>query len=169
MTSPQPWPKLSLSLYGPKHPMRCQHCGNECDLDRWQECDEYDQPTPVVVVLCRDCSTALIDRHPRLYHDLHHNAPHPGSMVMCIDCNYRTGVSCAHPDLGANGGSGLAIRSALPETIFMDGRTGDDEHVGWIEQVYPIPPTLCVGRRVSLVSTAELPDNMLILPQAVHP
>lgn len=91
-------PGLSITLEGPRAPDKCQSCGGshspENPLGRWQECDEWDKKTRVVVILCRSCSEKLIDAHPRLYHEVPTRSPYPGAMSICLDCIYRDGVSC---------------------------------------------------------------------------
>jgi hypothetical protein len=94
-------PGLSEILRGEKSPDCCQSCGRnhtkENPLSRWQECDEWDKKTKVVVVLCESCSGLYIERSPRLYHRLDSRSPFPGAMGICIDCKFREGVSCLSP------------------------------------------------------------------------
>lgn len=147
ITPRRAWPKLSETLTGEKRPDRCQGCGWDCDLTRWQECDYQDNPTHVVVVLCLKCTEQLIEKHPRLYAPLHHYAPHPGSMVLCEDCPFRSGVSCTHPDLKANGGAGLGVHFAEPTVVFVDGVSkGGGKRIGWQELRYATPPSACDGK-----------------------
>ncbi len=148
--SRRPWPKLSETLSGPKQPGACQGCGTELgEFTLWQECDEADQPTAVIVILCTSCGDQRIEKHPRLYHDLHKYAPMPGSMQLCKACLHHDGVTCRHPDLKANGGPGLLIHFPPPRTIFWDGTTkGGGRRKGWVETVYPGPPTACAGREI---------------------
>lgn len=158
---PRPWPKLSETLDGPRHPRMCQGCGAEHDavigsgakalritLLRWQECDENDQPTPVIVVLCRSCSDALVEAHPRLYRQVSKYQPLPGTMDLCAACRHRDGLRCAHPDLRANGGIGLEIRFPQPEVAFVDG-IKDGRRFGYRQTLYTGPPTSCAGREVA--------------------
>lgn len=112
------WPRLTM-LLGPTHPHQCQRCGGEADLSRWQEHDAVDQPEPRVVVLCLTCEEAVIEKHPRLYRRLEHYEPFPGSMHLCVDCEWREGVTCSHPDLMANGGPGLAVTPTSYGKMFL--------------------------------------------------
>lgn len=148
MKARRPWPKLSQDLDGPLGPLQCQSCGWDCDLVRWVECDDADQPTAAVVVLCHPCSDRLIEPHPRLYAPLDAYAPHPGSMTLCIDCSHRQGVSCRHPDLRANGGAGLHVRFPQPTPVFVDGTKGGKRH-GWVHTLYHGPPISCAGQTIT--------------------
>lgn len=141
------WPKLSETLVEPKHPHVCQCCGagpSGLKLERWQECDQGDRPTPVVVVLCVACSGVLIEPHPRLYRRLQANEPLPGSMTLCVGCRHRDGVRCAHPDAKANGGGGVILTLARPIDAFVC-RRGKGQRSGW-ERIWPGPVTACKQR-----------------------
>jgi hypothetical protein len=46
----------------------------------WVEHDGDDQPEPIVVMLCTDCSDRLIEPYPRLYRRLARNEPCAGIM-----------------------------------------------------------------------------------------
>jgi len=81
----------------------------------WQEHDGRDEPEPIAVMLCTTCSSDLIDRHPRAYVRISRRAPFPGIMDLCLDCRYRAGVTCTHPDRLANGGPGLGSRVAAEQ------------------------------------------------------
>src|SRR6185437_312395 len=142
------WPKLSVTLTGEIRPDRCQSCGWDCDLARWQECDEFDHKTPTVVVLCLKCGQELIESHPRLYHRLSHYEPLPGSMALCGACRCRAGVSCTHPDLRANGGAGLRLTIAKPNVAFVCGRGSGGKQVGGQRTIWPAPASDCAGREV---------------------
>jgi len=117
---PKPWPRLSDTLTGPKHPNVCQSCGKETDVTDgigaapWQEHDENDKPEPIVVMLCRDCSARLIEPHQRLYRRLDVNQPWPGIISFCVDCWWWSGVRCGHPRAKANGGPGVMLTVAAP-------------------------------------------------------
>jgi len=78
----------------------------------WQEHDGRDEPEPIAVMLCTRCSDRLIEPHPRVYTRIPRNAPFPGIMDLCIDCRFRSGVTCTHPDRVSNGGPGLDIDAA---------------------------------------------------------
>jgi len=146
----QAWPKLSETLLAARHPTKCQSCGLPCTeenhtLQRWRECDEWDKPTAVIVVLCRTCSDRLVEPHPRLYVAIERYAPAPGCMALCIACRFREQLRCTHPDLAANGGQGLRIKFAHPSTMFLDGTRGG-RRSGWTARVYSHAPTACIGR-----------------------
>lgn len=115
-------PGLSRTLTYQRHPEICQGCGehqHDVQLRRWRECDAWDKPTRRVVVLCEPCSKREIDKHPRLYIALQPNEPAIGTMRLCIDCTWRRGVDCAHPDAKPNGGAGLKITSPKPIAAFL--------------------------------------------------
>jgi hypothetical protein len=111
----------------------------------WQEHDSRDEPEPIAVMLCTRCSARLINPHPRLYNRIPPNAPFAGIMELCVDCRFRDGVRCTHPDLKANGGTGLVV----------DADQGARAHVnlgggrGAFLTIYREPPRACVGRRES--------------------
>ena len=135
-------PKLSDQLGGPRAPDQCQGCAARwVDLKRWREHDGRDEPTPVVVVLCRPCSKRLIVPHPRLYGELDDREPHPGTMGLCILCRHRDGVRC--PLAKSSGGQGVAILPR-PSIMFIDGHrsvTGAFPH-------YSSEPKSCDRREV---------------------
>lgn len=110
MTAQRNWPRLSQTLTGPKHPLRCQACGHGHSaanpLARWQECDERDRPERVVIVLCQRCADQIIEPHPRLYRTVEHAQPWPGCMSVCATCAHRSGVACTSPAI-KDGGEGL--------------------------------------------------------------
>jgi hypothetical protein len=137
------WPKLSETLPGPVTPDRCQSCGAWGDTDRWREHDEHDQPTPVVVVLCRPCSDKIIEPHPRLYARLQGNEPHAGAMPLCLDCQHRDGTRCAHPGARANGGPGIEIYIKQPYRVHVC--RSPRRLSGW-ETLWPAPAQGCSGK-----------------------
>lgn len=151
-------PRLSEDLTGPKHPERCQSCGNQGELDllhatagvrRWIEHDERDRPEDIVIVLCGQCSDRLIEPHARLYSPVPINAPLPGCMELCSDCRHREGVRCTHLDLKKNGGAGIAIAISKPQVIFLDGTGKNGRRMGWQHITYERPPSKCAGREES--------------------
>ncbi len=135
-------PGLSETLTCSRQPDRCQSCDRQKDADalqRWVECDAWDKPTKVIVVLCATCAKRLVGAHPRLYRQLEHFAPWPGVMPLCVHCRHRDSLRCCHADLKANGGPGLGIRYPSPMTAC--GSHG-------CEHVYPGPVSSCEGREV---------------------
>jgi hypothetical protein len=142
-------PALSETLRGPRHPGRCQACGAEPDdrleLQRWRECDAWDKPTSVVVILCRACSRRLIAEHPRLYVAVDALAPAPGLMALCVGCRRRDGVSCTSPLLKANGGPGMVITFPKPDAVHLCFGGGHGE----FRQLYRGAPSACMGREVA--------------------
>lgn len=147
----EPWPKLSETLRFERSPLSCQSCGHSAQegtkLERHQECDDKDQPTLVLVILCDRCAKQLIEKHPRLYQRIDINKPWPGAMALCDGCKFRKDLSCQHPDLKQNGGNGLYIKFAEPMRGFWDGsdpKTG--RRTGGMFERYPAPPSECRGR-----------------------
>jgi hypothetical protein len=116
----------------------------------WQECDSEDAPEPVVVMLCTDCSARLILPHPRLYRRLPQHVPFVGIMALCLDCTWREGVRCTHPQTQANGGSGLELDQAPPIEVHVRARYGR----GGFLTLYPRPVCACAGRH-----PASAPDE----------
>jgi hypothetical protein len=154
MSEKSPWPKLSETCRFENHPESCKNCGQgiatgleDTDLLRWQECDENDKTTSVVVILCRACSDKLIEPHPRLYSELPEMGPFPGIMPMCVACKLRKGITCTSPLLTANGGPGMHIRGPQPDRGFWDG-TKNGKRVGGMFVRYPHHPRECEGREV---------------------
>jgi hypothetical protein len=145
---PSRWPKLSETLPGPAAPDRCQACQpsffpqDPGPLERWVECDEHDQPTDVVVVLCSPCARKLIEPHPRLYRPLGPNDPHPGAMGICVDCVHRTGTRCSRTR--ANGGPGIRVTIARPTVAHLNYGGGR----GAFKKLYASPASDCSRREV---------------------
>ena len=150
------WPRLSLELTELRHPDFCQSCGvydadSETQLTRWREHDDADRPERILVVLCRSCSDALIEPHPRLYDALDECAPWPGGMPLCAGCRWREGLDCRHPDAKVNGGKGVALTMPEPFVAFVDVRTGPKggRRFGERVTVYGGPVTACAGREAT--------------------
>ncbi len=144
------WPRLSETLTHPRRPDACQSCGNQdrALLQLWIEHDDFDKPTSTLVCLCLSCSGRIVEPHPRLYDTAPRNAPLPGAMALCTACRHRDGLTCKHPDLGANGGPGISIRYSQPSVMFVDG-TRRRRRSGWQVKVYAEPPSACAGREVA--------------------
>lgn len=116
----------------------CQLCGRTfsdiCDVDLWQECDDVDQPTGPYLLLGRGCGCKkdILQPHPRLYRHVPWGRGGPGRFtLLCGSCPYRAGFECTHPNLAANGGSGLLVhfsRIFSGRVCFTDGtaRGGED-------------------------------------------
>jgi hypothetical protein len=115
-------PGLSETLPHERHPEVCQGCGKRDSVwTRWEECDPFDRPSGVVVVLCAGCSERLVGPHARLYVRLDPGVPRPGAMALCAACQHREELRCRHPDLKANGGRGLAIHAPRVIGIMCGG------------------------------------------------
>lgn len=108
----------------------------------WQEHDEDDQPEPIVVMLCTDCSERLIGPHPRLYRRLARNEPCAGIMDLCLECAFRAGVRCTSPEARINGGPGLEFDHDPPISGHVCYRTGRCVFY----TIYPNPVRTCSGR-----------------------
>lgn len=140
-------PGLSVTLTFPRRLDTCQSCGtiaNELTdpLLKWNECDEYDKPTAVIVVLCGDCSKRLIDPHPRLYRPIDKWQPWPGGMDLCVGCKHLEALACKSPLLKANGGPGLALHPGASISAHLNYGGGRGE----FKKYYKGPPTACDGR-----------------------
>jgi len=145
----QQWPKLSQTLRATRAPDACQSCGRSKEgadtpltFERWEECDEWDKPTGVLVVVCSPCAKKLIEKHPRLYGFVDPWQPWPGAMALCIPCKHRNGLSCTHPQLAKNGGPGLKIIFPKPDHAILCG------HGCRYASIYHGPPKSCAGREV---------------------
>lgn len=149
------WPKLSETLEGPRTPGCCQACAAielpemERALHVWQECDENDRGTDVLVYLCGPCSDKIIKPHPRLYRRLWTPMPLPGAMPICTDCTHREGLRCTHALLKANGGPGLELAVPKPAHAHLNYGGGRGEFV----KMYPYWPRGCKGREVAEPAT----------------
>lgn len=140
-------PGLSETLGILIDPRMCRGCGGTRELQRWRECNPFDKPTMVVVVLCKYCSRKLIDRHPRLYIPIAHHEPFPGVMQICIDCPCRSGVSCNSLLAKHNGGTGMRIDGSRPTiALVCGGRRGFSGAV----KLYASEPTGCAGKQEAL-------------------
>lgn len=144
-------PGLSETLPHPRHPSACQSCGSTADTKRWEECDEWDKRSGVLVILCADCSKRLIGPHPRLYHGVHAFEPWPGAMGICVDCRHRDGLVCTHPDRNANGGPGLRIMVPKPTEAHLNFGGGR----GCWMKLYPYEPRECAGRAALTSNLSE--------------
>lgn len=110
----------------------------------WQEHDDQDQPSSIAIMLCTDCSGRLIEPHPRLYRRLGRNEPFPGIMLPCIECAFRAGVRCTHPEARVNGGPGLQLDQDPPMSTHVRFGVGRG---GACSTVYPNPVRSCSGRQ----------------------
>lgn len=125
------WEKLSETLEGPRDPEHCQGCGAQwVDLTRWWECDENDEPTSTLIVVCLKCVRRLITPHERLYVQLEENQHYPGSMSLCELCHHRDGVSCSQSKHA--GGPGVEIKP-VPSRVHlkMSGRSRSGIYHFW--------------------------------------
>lgn len=148
------WPRLSeVGTF--KHPRHCQSCGATYDREIWQECDDKDEPEQIFIILCDKCSEKIIGPHPRLYRMLHRNAPAPGAMLTCADCDLSVGVNCTSFLLKKNGGPGLPLRLGEKSTIHID-RVVNGRRVGEWHNFYSSPPT-CDDKGV--IETKNPPDE----------
>jgi hypothetical protein len=147
-------PGLSETLTRPRSPLTCQSCGwmstrhgyepGKRYLDRWQECDEFDRKTDVVVLLCNLCADRLIDPHHRLYHRLEPNRQFPATHVpLCMPCRWRDGLTCNSPMRLARGGPGLRLEQGEPASYHACG-TRNGRRTGWTGHIWP-PVTGCPG------------------------
>jgi hypothetical protein len=149
-------PRLSEMLTGPKSPTSCQSCGLQLLIDdgdqfaRWMEHDEQDRPEPIAVVLCKKCSDMLIEPHPRLYREMDEHEPLPGCMPICVNCPYRDGTRCTHPDLIANGGQGLKVTMPKPTTFHV--LASPRSKSGWVT-TYHGPVSGCAGLELKIAPT----------------
>lgn len=149
-------PRLTNQCTQEKHPYVCQACGGSNkptygnglmreSMGRWQECDHNDKPEPYnFIVLCTKCQRSVLDPHPRLYISISDNAPMPGCMAICIDCDFRDGIKCKHPAAKENGGTGVMLTIARPSHAMVDGR----DYRGPIT-LWPAPASDCKQKRLN--------------------
>lgn len=150
-------PGLSETLRGPRDPRYCQSCGAthaRATLQRWSECDAYDeQQSPlVVVVLCARCSKALIEPHARFYHPLDTNAPVPGAMGICVRCALRDALACTHVDRRALSFTWDSNPIWAHVRVAKPGRSG----FRWF---FPSPVRTCSGRVTHSPDTPAADDT----------
>ena len=134
-------PKLSETLAGPRDPESCQGCGGRwLELSRWWECDEHDQPTDVVLVMCARCVRDVVTPHARLYRELDRHQHHPGSMPLCRPCRHRDGLGCR---LAGAAGPGVEVLPR-PSGVWIKATRRA------LSGLYTIwrPATSCSGRQV---------------------
>lgn len=128
-----------------RRPDCCGICGeSEKRLIHWQECDHSEQPEARWIVLCENCSSIVIDPHPRLYIQANENAPMPGVMHLCANCVHRNGWKCSQAK--ANGGPGIKVTASQPSVAFIDG-TKNGRRTGWRQTFYALPPSACSARK----------------------
>ena len=133
------------NLPGPRHPLRCQRCAGVFDrakLGLWQEADHRDQfEADKFLLLCKPCSEAVIEQHPRLYRPVGIWTPFPGLMTICATCAFRSDIyrKCIQAKL--NGGTGVNIKIPSPSRGFVDGKHYSGPFVHWSE-----PATDCDRR-----------------------
>lgn len=163
------WPRLSRTLKFERHPNICQRCGAEHDITCgiasrvWQECDEWDRPEKVFLIVCQECEkSGFIDRHPRLYQPVAHNAPLPGVMHLCVDCAWRDGLTCRHPDLKVNGGNGMEITCSKPLVYHLKAERRKDSG---FYQSFDAPPSRCAGREEAYCVTEEEGPAVFPVPE----
>lgn len=113
------WPKLSELQLG----RSCVGCALDevlVQLKAWEEHDDSDRPTGVVVLCCEACERrGLIEKHPRLYRPVDAMEPLPGSMQICAGCRWLEasgGIRCCHPNAKRNGGGGVLVTFEQPTT-----------------------------------------------------
>jgi len=141
-------PGLSATLPYERHPEICQSCGKrDRAWNRWEECDEFDRRSGIIVILCPACSRPLVEPHPRLYHLLEPGVPRPGVMALCGECEYHETLRCGHPDLKANGGPGLAISQPRNIGVVCGGGC---------RPLYDGIPRTCAGRTIGGVPAPDL-------------
>lgn len=128
--TPNPnWPRLSVDLpyVGGFHVCgHCQRCNEQLPMGKtlstWEECDHNDKREGRFIRLCGTCANKIVGPHPRLYHRMQDNAPMPGAMPTCADCQLRDGLRCTSPLLKRNGGAGLPLQLTKPAQCMVDGR-----------------------------------------------
>jgi hypothetical protein len=149
-SDPSTWPRLSVTLPTCVSPLLCQKCQSSHRVQTWIEHDAADQPERKFVVLCRQCSDAIIPPHPRLYAEAPVNAPIPGVMAICFECIHRQGTACICPAAKFNGGAGIQVTAAKPLVCHIDGRDPKSgKRFGrWIHD-YSTPPSACTGRKTA--------------------
>jgi hypothetical protein len=137
------WPRLSETLPHRGELLRCWSCGEVTeDLHRWQECDDRDQPEPIILVLCINCAAQIIEPHPRLYHQLAEYQPFPGAMTVCADCIHRAGTRCSagRPVL-------LAQDAPIVAHVRYSGRK--DGRRGELIRTWTKPATACDQKEIT--------------------
>ena len=147
-SDPATWPKLSVTLPHLAGPSFCQNCRATDRVGIWIEHDAADQPTAILISLCRRCADRIIEPHPRLYAEAPVNAPIPGAMAICADCIHRDGLRCRQAKV--HGGPGITVTACKPFVVHIDGR---DPKTGkrfgrWLHE-YSTPPSACTGRKTA--------------------
>jgi hypothetical protein len=148
---------------------KCQLCGYEdsdiCEFRFWNECDEHDQKEPYnILITCKkDECFQRIEEHERLYIQLAWSSGDPGHFsLLCGDCPHRDGFRCTHPNLKANGGSGLTLMMANDAVYRATVCYHTDENEYGLTCRRPTPPmTRCAGlpEGHSRHCAQELPDD----------
>lgn len=141
--------RLSTELPHPRQLGVCQACGRtedpreELRLQRWIECDDADQPTETLVVLCQGCAARIVEPHERLYKPVPRYRPILGAMAICIGCAHHADLRCSSPLRRRNGGPGFNVRCPPIGTIFACARKrSNSRHF----TIHTGPATACEGR-----------------------
>ena len=133
------------NLPGPRHPLRCQRCAEVFDrakLGLWQEADHNDAfEGDKFLLLCKPCSDAVIEQHPRLYRQVSGNVPFPGLMTICATCAFRSDIARKCIQAKLSGGPGVNIKVVPPLRGFVDGPKYSGPMIHW-----PEPATDCDRR-----------------------
>lgn len=98
----------------------CWFCGakyKSLTLKHWIECDESDKATDQYIVLCLECSDALIERHPTLYEEKLWPDPMPGVMPQCDGCRFSKAGRCTNPQVSLGN---LKVRYESFLKVFFD-------------------------------------------------
>lgn len=155
--------RLSSELPHPRQLGVCQACGRtedpreEMSLRRWIECDDADQSTETLIVLCPECAGKIIDPHPRLYRAVPRHRPIIGAMALCVGCAHQADLRCVHPRRLANGGVGLRVDYPAPSVgiACTRGKGGGCRQM----VIYTGPVTFCDGRHAREDDIASPEEN----------
>jgi hypothetical protein len=103
-----------------------------------------------VLILCKQqpCRD-VIDHHARLYREVPWGQGAPGHlMLLCGPCAFRDGTHCTHPDLKANGGTGLTLyKSSFLSNVVVcrHDETREDGGLRCDHEGFPAPFCKCDG------------------------
>lgn len=140
---------------GPQSPRRCGRCGalrSARELDRFRyldQDDDSDRPRPLV--LCEACAVHLADADGRFRGELLplvDNRPYPGTLEVCIGCEYLDGLECRSPLARVNGGPGIEFPDAVGTSVWVHVRGPFGRPVRVSRETWS-KVKVCTGRRAS--------------------
>lgn len=139
---------------GPRSPRLCMRCAavrSARELDRFRYLDQDDESDrPRAVVLCEGCASALAGTDIRFEAQLLplvDNKPYPGTLEVCLGCEYRDGLDCRSPLAALNGGPGIQFPDVTGTSVWVEIPGPLRQRIRVLRETWS-KATKCTGRRV---------------------